>query len=110
MVSVISTLLTFIVALIVSMLIIYFDAKLFGENEGITTAVLAALIGTAVYTLFYYVLGHGLITAFVAGIVWLLALQKLYSIGRIKSFVIAVIVWIVTSIAGWFLPALTGPM
>jgi hypothetical protein len=110
MVSVISTLLTFLVALIVSTLIIYFVTRLFGENEGITTAVLAALIGTAMYTLFYYVVGYGIIATFVAGIVWLLALQRLYSIGWIKSFVIAVVVWIVTSIAGWFLPALTGPV
>jgi hypothetical protein len=110
MVSNISTLLSFIVALIISTVIIYFIAKLFGEKEGITTAVLAALIGTIIYTLFYYVIGQGLIAAFIAGIVWLLALQKLYSIGWLKSLAIAVLVWIVTSIAGWFLPALTGPV
>jgi hypothetical protein len=110
MVTVVSTLLTFVVALIISTLIIYFVAKLFGEKEGIAMAVLAALIGTAVYTVIYYVLGQGLVAAFIAGIVWLLALQHLYSIGWLKSLAIAVVVWIVTSIAGWFLPALTGPM
>ena len=110
MASIISALLTFVVALLISTVIIYIIVKLFGEKEGITTAILAALIGTAIYTVLYYFLGHGLITAFIAGIVWLLALQKLYRIGWTKSLFIAVAIWIVTSIAGWFLPALTGPM
>jgi hypothetical protein len=83
---------------------------LFGETEGIKTAVIAALIGTVVYMIVYYVLGNGLIAAFIAGIVWLLALQYLYSIGWVKSLIIAVVVWIVTSIVGLFLPTLTGPL
>jgi len=110
MVSYVAILLTFVVALIISTVIIFVITKLFGEKEGITTAFLAAIIGTVVYTIIYYVLGQGWIAAFIAGIVWLLALQKLYTIGWLKSLVIAIIVWIVTSIVGWFLPALTGPM
>jgi hypothetical protein len=110
MVSVVFTLLTFVVALIISTVIIYFVANLFGAKDSLTTAVLAALIGTAVYTIFYYVLGQGLIASVAAGIVWLLALQKLFSIGWLKSLAIAVIVWIVTAVAGWFLPSLTGPV
>jgi hypothetical protein len=110
MASIVFTLLSFVVALIISTVIIYVIAKLFGEKEGITTAFLAALIGTAVYTILYYVIGQGLIAAFIAGIVWLLALQKLNTIGWLKSLAIAVVVWIMTSIVGWFLPALTGPM
>jgi hypothetical protein len=38
-----------------------------------------------------------------------LALQALYS-SWIKSLVIAVVIWGVTSIVGWFLPTLIGPM
>jgi len=100
------TLLTFIVALIISTVIIYYVAKFFGAKDSLTTALLAALIGTAVYTIFYYVLGNGLTAAFIAGIVWLLALQKLYTIGWFRALIIAVFIWIVTSIAGWFLPVL----
>jgi len=110
MASMVYTLLTFVVALIISTVIIYVIAKLLGEKEGITTAFLAALIGTAVYTIIYYVIGQGWIAAIIAGIVWLLALQKLYTIGWLKSLLIAVVVWIVTTIVGWFLPTLTGPM
>jgi len=110
MVSIVSTLLWFVVALIISTIIIYVITKLLGETEDIKTAVIAALVGTVVYTIIYYLLGSGLIAAFIAGIVWLLALQQLYSIGWVKSLIIAVVVWIVTSIASWFLPTLTGPL
>jgi hypothetical protein len=110
MASMVFTLLSFVIALIISTVIIYVITKLFGETEGITTAFLAALIGTVVYSIIYYVIGQGLIAAFIAGIVWLLVLQKLYTIGWLKSLLIAVVVWIVTSIVGWFLPALTGPL
>jgi len=106
MVSTISVLLYFLVALIISTVIIYYVAKIFGAKDSVITAVLAALVGTAVYALFYYVLGQGLVAAFIAGIVWLLALQKLYAIGWFRALVIAVFIWIVTSIAGIFLPVL----
>ena len=110
MVSAVSTLAIFIVALIISTVIIYLITKLFGEREGIVTAFLAALIGTVIYVIAYYLLGQGWIAAIIAGIVWLLALQFLYKIGWLKSLVIAVVIWIVTTIVGWFLPTLTGPV
>lgn len=106
MVSNVSTLLSFIVALIISTVIIYSIAKFSGAKDSLTTAVLAALTGSAVYTIFYYVLGQGLFPALIAGIVWLLALQKLYTIGWFRALVIAVFIWIVTSVAGWFVPVL----
>jgi hypothetical protein len=104
-----SALLTFIIALIVSTLIIYAITKVFGEKEGVSTALLAAITGTVIYTIIYYLLGRGFIAAFIAGIVWLLALQHLYEIGWIKSLAIAVVVWIAASIVGLFLPTITGP-
>ena len=110
MATVVFTLLTFIVALIISTVIIYYVAGFFGAKDNLTTALIAALIGTAVYTIFYYVLGSGLIGGIVAGIVWLLTLQKLYSIGWFKALIIAVFIWILTSVAGLFLPMLTGPV
>jgi hypothetical protein len=110
MVSYVSILVWFLIALVISTIIIYVITKFFGEKNDIITALIAALIGTAVYTIVYYVFGNGLIAAFIAGIVWLIALQSLYSIGWIKSLIIAVVIWIVASIAGWFLPTLTGPL
>jgi len=110
MASIVATLLTFVIQLIISTLIIYVVTKLMGETEGIITAVLAALIGTVIYSAAYYVLGAGWIAAIIGGIVWLLALQYLYKIGWLKSLAIAVIVWIVAVIVGFFLPTLTGPL
>jgi hypothetical protein len=103
-------LLTFIVALVISTVIIYYVAGFFGAKDSLTTALLAAVIGTAVYTVFYYVLGQGLAAAFIAGIVWLLALQKLYAIGWFRALVIAFCIWIVTTITAYFLPTLAGPV
>ena len=110
MASIVYTLLSFVIALIISTVIIYVITKLLGETEDVKTAFIAALIGTVVYTIIYYIIGQGWIAAIIAGIVWLLALQKLYTIGWLKSLLIAVVVWIVTSIVGWFLPTLTCPM
>ena len=110
MASFVEILLAFIIALIISTVVIYIIVKLFGEDEGITTAVIAALIGTIIYTIIYAVFGQGLITAFIAGIAWLLALQVMYRIGWIRSLIIAVVIWIATSIVGWFLPTLMGPL
>ena len=102
--------LTFAVALIISTVIIYYVAKFFGAKDSLATALLAAVTGTAVYTLFYYVLGQSLGASVIAGIVWLLALQKLYGIGWFRALVVAVFIWVVTAVAGWFLPTLTGPL
>lgn len=96
----------FVIALIVSAVIIYIVTKLFGETEDIKTAFIAALVGTVLYTIVYYFLGQGLIAAFIAGIGWLLALKQLYEIGWLKALIIAVVIWIITSIVGMILPVL----
>jgi hypothetical protein len=100
----------FIVGLIVSAIIIYVVTKLFGEREGIGTALLAALAGAIIYALAYYFLGHGLLAALIGGFVWLLALGSLYKIGWLKALVVAVIVWIVAAIVGFVLPTVVGPL
>jgi hypothetical protein len=99
-----------LLALLVSTLIIYVVTKLMGENEGILYALLAAIIGTLVYALTYWLLGSGLLAAVVAGIVWLLALRGLYKIGWVKALVIAVLIWILATVIGYFLPTLVGPL
>jgi hypothetical protein len=104
------TILGFVISLIVSTLIIYFVARLFGETESIGTAVIAALIGSVIYAVAYYFLGGGLLAAAIAGIAWLIALGTLYKIGWLKSFVIALIVWIFASLVSFILPTLTGPL
>jgi len=104
------TLIFFLVGLIVSTIIIYAITKLFGEKEGIGTAVLAALVGAVIYALAYYFLGHGLLAALIAGFVWLLALGSLYHMGWWKALGVAIVVWIVAFVVGLILPTVVGPL
>jgi hypothetical protein len=100
----------FLIGLIVSTIIIYVITKLFGEKEGIGTAILAALVGAIIYALAYYFLGTGLLAALIAGFVWLLALAGLYSMGWWRALGVAIVVWVVAFIVGFFLPTVIGPL
>ena len=110
MASLVGTLLIFAIALIISTLIIYVIVKFFGESEGITTALLAALVGTVIYTVLYALAGPGIACCIHSGNRVAAGIADAVPIGWIKSLVIAVIIWGVTSIVGWFLPTLTGPL
>jgi len=100
----------FVVGLIVSTVIIYIVTKLFGEKEGFGRAFLTALVGAAVYSIVYFLVGTGWIAAIVGGIVWLIALRGLYKMGWLKSLAVAVIVWIAAVIVGLLLPTAPGPL
>ncbi len=109
-VSLAATAVFFLVGLIVSTIIIFVVTKLFGEREGVGTALLTALAGAIIYALAYFFLGHGLIAALIGGFVWLLALGSLYHMGWLKAFVVAVIVWVLAAIVGFVLPTAIGPL
>jgi hypothetical protein len=108
-ISFVALLLNFVISLIVSTIVIYIVVKLFGEEEGIGTAVMAAFAGSVIYALAYYFLGTGLLAAVIGGIAWLIALGSLYEIGWGKALLVAVVVWVVVSILS-FLPTLIGPL
>jgi uncharacterized membrane protein YvlD (DUF360 family) len=108
--SLVITAILFVIALIISTLVIYVVTKMLGETEDIKTAFMAALIGTVIYAIVYFLVGQGIIAAIIGGIAWLFALRMLYKIGWLKALAIAVIIWIVTAIVGWILPTLTGPL
>jgi hypothetical protein len=101
---------SFVIGVIISSIIIYFVTKLFGEKEGIKTAVITAVIGAIVYSIAYFLLGNGFWAAIAGGVVWLLTLKALYSMGWLKAFVIALIVWIAAAITGILLPTAPGPL
>src|SRR4030065_638813 len=84
-VSIEEALIFFFVGLIISTIIIYVITKMFGEKEGVGTAILAALVGAAIYALAYYFLGEGLLAALIAGVVWLFALGRIYREGWWKG-------------------------
>ena len=100
----------FVIGLVISTVIIYIVTRLFGEKEGIKHAFAAALIGSAVYSIVYYIFGHGFLAAVAGGIVWLLALRALYSFGWIKAFIIALIIWIIAGLTGLIIPTGPGPL
>jgi hypothetical protein len=100
----------FIIGLIISTIIIFIVTKLFGEKEGIKTAFATAIIGSIIYGITYFLVGSGLLAAILGGVAWLLSLKWLYKIGWIKSIVIAVIIWVITSIVGILLPTAPGPL
>jgi len=111
--------LIFVISLLLSAIIIYIVTKISGEKEGFSTALLAAFVGAILYTVLYYVFGQvpelaGLkwVASIIGGIGWLLALRKLYTIGWLKALGLAIVIWIISAIVGYFLPSLatTGPV
>ena len=106
----VTTILVFVIGLAISTIIVYVITKLFGEKEGIGRAFATAIIGSIVYSIVYFLLGNGWLAAIIAGIAWLIALGTLYKMGWIKSFVVAIIIWIVATIVGFLLPTLPGPL
>jgi hypothetical protein len=100
----------FIIGLISSTIIIYVVTKLFGQKEGLGRAFVTAIIGAIVYSIIYFLLGNGWLAAIVGGLVWLIALRGLYDIGWLKSFAIAIIIWIAATIVGLLLPTVPGPL
>ena len=100
----------FVVALIVSMIIIWAVTNLLGEREGLGAAFVVAIIGAIIYGIVYLLLGNGLFAALLGGIAWLIILKFGYNISWLKAILTAVIIWIVASIVGYFLPTLTGPL
>jgi len=109
-VSLASTVVFFVIGWIVSAIIIYAVTRLFEAKEGIGTAFLAALVGAIIYAIAYFFLGQGLWAGLIGGFVWLLALRGLYDIGWLKALAVAVVVWIIAIIVGWFLPTIVGPL
>jgi hypothetical protein len=105
-----SSLIVFIIGIIVSTIIIYIVTKLFGQREGIITALKAAIIGTIVFTIVYAILGQNAIAGIIGGIAWLLALRWLYHMGWLKTIIVAIVVWIAAIIIGAVIPTGIGPL
>jgi len=115
MASLLSIGIQLLVSAVVSAVIIYIATKLFGEKEGIGRAFLAAIIGAMIYGMAYVGIGYflpqgSILASVIAGVFWLFALKGLYEIGWARAFVIAVIVWVLATVVGLFLPTLTGPL
>lgn len=100
---------SFLIGLAISTVLIYIVTKLLGEKEGIKTALLAALLGSIMFGIVNFIFGNGIIAAAIGGIIWLVSLKWLYSTGWLKAILIAVVLWIVVSFVGLFLPTFPSP-
>jgi hypothetical protein len=110
MADILWSILLFVIGLVISTVIIYIVTRLFGEKEGIKHAFAAAFTGSAVYSVVYFIFGHGFLAAVIGGIVWLLALKALYRFGWMRAFIIALIIWIISGIVGLIVPTGPGPL
>ena len=104
------TIIRFLVGLLISTIVIYLVTFLLGQRRSIKLALFTAIIGSIVYGISYALLGNGFLSAVLGGIAWLLALKTIYRMGWVKAFVVAVIVWIITTITGTLLPTAIGPL
>jgi len=100
----------FIIGLLVSTLVIYLVTSITRHRRSIKLALFTAIIGSIVYGIVYLWLGNGFLSAILGGIAWLLALKAIYHMGWLKALIIAVSIWIITTIIGVLLPTATGPL
>ena len=100
----------FIIGLLISTLVIYLVTSITRHIRSIKLALFTAIIGSIVYGIVYLWLGNGFLSAILGGIAWLLALKAIYHMGWLKALIIAVSIWIITSIIGVLLPTATGPL
>ena len=100
---------SFLIGLAISTILIYVVTRLLGEKESLKIALLAALLGSIMFGIISYIFGNGIIAAAIGGIIWLVALKWLYNTGWLKAILIAVVLWIVVSIVGVFLPTFPSP-
>ena len=105
-----SSIIVFIIGIIVSTIIIYVVTKLFGQREGIKIAFFAAIIGTLVFTVVYAILGKSPVAGIIGGIAWLIALRWLYHMSWLRSIAVAIVVWIAGIIIGSIIPTGIGPV
>jgi len=90
--------------------VIYLVTSITRHRRSIKLALFTAIIGSIVYGIVYLWLGNGFLSAILGGIAWLLALKAIYHMGWLKALIIAVSIWIITTIIGVLLPTATGPL
>jgi hypothetical protein len=90
--------------------VIYLSSLFLGTKRSFKVAFFAAIIGSIIYAITYYLLGNGFFAAVIGGIAWLIALKSIYRIGWLHTLIMAVIIWIITSIIGILLPTAPGPV
>jgi hypothetical protein len=103
-----SSLIGFLIAWLISAIIVYVVSKLLWERQGFVTAIIVALVGAVIYLVTGMII-PGIIGSLLALIGWLLALKYFYRIGWLRAGLMALGIWILATIVGFLLPTLPGP-
>ena len=105
-----ATIIIFLIGLLVSTLVIYVVTLFMRQRRSMKLALFTAIIGSIVYGIAYVLLGNGYLSAVLGGIAWLLALKAIYHMGWLKALIVAVGIWIITTVIGVLLPTVIGPL
>ena len=105
-----TSIIIFLVGLLVSTLVIYVVTLFMRQRRSMKLALFTAIIGSIVYTIAYVLLGNSFLSAVLGGIAWLLALKAIYHMGWLKALIVAVGIWIITTVIGVLLPTAIGPV
>ena len=80
------------------------------QRRSLKSAFFTAIVGSIVYVIAYALFGNGFLSAVLGGVAWLLALKAIYRMGWLKALIVAVGIWIITTIIGVLLPTTIGPL
>jgi hypothetical protein len=105
-----SSILIFLIGLLISTVVIYLSSLFLGTKRSFKLAFFTAIIGSIIYAIAHYLLGNGLVPAVLGGLSWLIALKTIYKIGWIHALIMAIVIWVLTSIIGILLPTAPGPV
>ena len=105
-----SSILIFLIGLVVSTLVIYIASRFVGTRRGLKVAFFTAIIGSIIYAIVYILFGNGLLASILGGIAWLLALKSIYRIGWLHALIMAIIIWVLTALVAMILPTAPGPV
>jgi predicted neutral ceramidase superfamily lipid hydrolase len=100
----------FLIGLAVSTVVIYVVTLFMRQRRSLKLALFTAIIGSIVYVIAYALFGNGFLSAVLGGVAWLLALKGIYRMGWLKALIVAVGIWIITTIIGAILPTAIGPL
>ena len=100
----------FLIWLLISTVVIYVVTLFMRQRRSIKLALFTAIIGSVVYVIAYVRLENDFLSAVLGGIAWLLALKAIYHMGWLKALIVAVGIWIITTVIGVLLPTAIGPV
>ena len=103
-----NSIIVFLINLLVSTLVIYLVTLFMRQRRSMKLALFTAIIGSIVYEIAYAVLRNGFLSAVLGGIAWLLALKAIYHMGWLKALIVAIGIWIITTIIGVLLTPVIG--